>query len=224
MKPMSPGDEERITRWIDGELDDAQIADFLASHPELRAERAAAHGVRDLLRRELESGGKMPFPDFFNRQIQRHIEEEAELEARRKAYTQIPQAGFFSWFTFTRNIAGAALLVLIGVFIGKAFFDSRAAGSQVVNTYAPDPSVAATLFYSKPANATVLVLDGLSAFPAAREITGHSTAGYTPRSGGLVPTLYSEDDAATAYVLVKDHRDLAVVREVEIPAASRRSL
>ena len=220
---MNPKDEERITRWIDGELDESEVEDLLAAHPELREAREAALETGRLLRKELETGDRIPFPDFFNRQVQRHIEDEQALEERKKAYAEIPEANFFSWFNFSRNLAGAALLVLIGVFIGKAFFDSRRLGSEIVYTYAPDPSVTATMDYNADANATVLLLDGLSAIPAAREITGHRTAGYIPRSGGLVPTLYSADNPRTAFVLVKDHRDVPTVREVAVPSRSRRS-
>jgi hypothetical protein len=219
---MNPKDEERITRWIDGELDESEIEDLLAAHPDLREAKEAALETGRLLRKELETGDRIPFPDFFNRQVQRHIEDEQALEERKKAYEEIPEADFFSWFTFTRNLAGAALLVLVGVFIGQAFQDSRSGGTEIVYTYVPDPAVTATMDYSADANATVLLLDGLSPIPAAREITGHRTAGYMPNPGGLLPTLYSADDSKTAFVLVKDHNDIPSVREVQVSPPSLR--
>ena len=214
---MKPEDEEKITRWMDGELTDADVEDLLAAHPELNREKTAAQEMGDLLRRELEDGEDIPFPDFFNRQIQRHIEEEQELEERKKAYEGMPEESFFSWFTFSRNIAAAALLVLLGVFIGKAFFDSRTGASQIVNTYTPDPAVTATMYDSKPANATVLVLEGLSAIPSETPITGHQTASYMPDSGGLVPTLYSVNGTGPALVLVKDEQEIPTIYEVDLP-------
>ena len=220
---MNPNDEEKITRWIDGELDESEVADLLEAHPELREAKEAALETGRLLRNELESGDKIPFPDFFNRQVLRHIEDEQALAERKKAYEDVPEATFFSWFSFTRNFAGAALLILIGVFIGKAFHDSQGGGSEIVYTYAPDPSVTATMAYNEDANATVLLLNGLNAIPSAREITGHQTAGYTPKPGGSVPTLFSANsDSRTAFVLIKDHRDIPIIREVDVTASSLR--
>lgn len=214
---MKPDDEAKITRWIDGELDDAEVAELLAAHPELRREKEAARKLGKLLREELETGEKIPFPDFFNRQIQRHIEEEQELEERKKAYEGIPEAGFFSWFTFTRNVAGAALLVLLGVLIGKAFFDSRVTGSEIVYTYAPDPAVNATQYYSKSANATVLELEGLAAIPADEVITGNRTASYQPADDFGMTTLYSASASEPALILVTDGNHIPAIYEVDPP-------
>lgn len=221
---MKPDDEQRITRWIDGELDDADVENLLAEYPELRQEKAAAREMRDLLRSELETGDKIPFPDFFNRQIQKHIEEEQELEARKKAYQAIPEKDFFSWFVFSRNMAAAALLVLLGVFIGKAFFDSRAGGSQIVDTYTPDPSVQAVQYFNSDANATVLELKGLEAIPADSPITGHRTANYVPDSNYGITTLFSSSSSEPSYLIVTDGNEVPTIYEVEIPLASRTHL
>ena len=79
------------------------------------------------------------------------------------------------------------------------------------------------MYDSKPANATVLVLEGLAAIPSDVPITGVQTASYTPHSGGAIPTLYSATGTGPALVLVKDERDVPTLYEVDLPIGADRN-
>jgi negative regulator of sigma E activity len=212
---MNSSDEEKLTQWIDGEIDDAEVEELLAANPELRAEKEAARSLGKLLKGELKGGEEIPFPEFFNRQVHRFIEEERKIEEQQAAYADATEKTLFPWFHFWRNAAAAALLVLLGVFIGVAFFDSRETGSRIVSTYTPDPGVAAKLFYHDDAKATVLLLDGLQAIPASHEITGHQTANYRPGPGNYFSALFSTANEP-ALVLVKDGADIPHIYEVDL--------
>ncbi|MFV1994998.1 MAG: anti-sigma factor [Verrucomicrobiales bacterium] len=211
---MKPEDQEKLTRWIDGELEPAALEDLLARHPELRAEKKAAKEIGDSLRSEMESGERIPFPDFFNHQIQRAIEQERHPALRASAYEGMPSESFFSLFKLTRNLAAAALLVLLGVFIGSAIIDRGPDGTEIVTAYTPDPSVVAEVHYSADADATILLLEGLAAIPDDHDITKHHTASYRPGRGGLVTTLYSTNPGAPALVLVKGPGGSPTIYEV----------
>ncbi len=220
---MNPSDEEKLTRWIDGDLPDAEAEELLGRYPELRGEKEAAQKLAGLLKSELGKEQDIPFPDFFNHQIQRFIEEEKQSGAPHAAYGEATEKSLFPWFTFWRNLAAGAFLLLLGFFIGTAFLDTDGQeGSTVLSAYTPNPAVASKLFYSDAARATVLLLDGLQAIPASHTITGHDTANYRPGTSGMVPALYSVGKE-TAYVLVKDEAQIPTVYEVDLAVPPLRN-
>ena len=73
---MKSEEEEKITQWIDGELDDDQVRDLLDAHPELNDLKSSTNKAGNLLRQELPLEEKLPYPDFFNHRIQQRLSEE----------------------------------------------------------------------------------------------------------------------------------------------------
>ena len=211
---MKASEEELITRWIDGELEDADVRELLEKYPELRKEKARADEMREMLQKELETGEKIPYPDFFNHQIRRRIEEEKTAVSTSKDYEEMSEKQLFPWFTLSRNVAALALLVLVGIFIAVAYFDVRDHGTKIVSTYTPSPGVEATAFYSDQANASVLMLDGLKELPASYEIKGQQAMSYDPSADGSSITLYSKN-RHPVLVLIMDRFQVPSIYEID---------
>jgi len=183
---MKPTDEERITRWIDGELSDSDVADLLTADPELAAAKREATDLGDLLRQELkpDRAGDVPHADFFSHRLRERIVEEANAESSPSSagVSLREEAKILPLFTRMRFAAGLAFVVMLAAMIGHAVFttSSTAAGSEVVSTYTPDPDVIATTRYSDEAGATVIVLEGVEEVPTEQSIAGVFPDSYQP--------------------------------------------
>jgi negative regulator of sigma E activity len=196
---MKPEEEERITRWIDGELPDSEVEDLLAAHPELREAKSQSEALGNLLRKELDTGEKIPYADFFNHQLLKRIEEETEAPASTAAEREALAESMFPRFTFFKKFAAFAAIGVAAVFAILFFVNVQVGGSEIVSTYTPDPRLEATSFYSDEANATVLLIEGLEEIPAQREVTGVQAVGYIPQDNRSHFTL---DSAAGQPLLV----------------------
>lgn len=179
--PLPEPSEELITRWIDGDLSGNELANFeqsIASEREIYdAMRAEAQDVALLLKANFASSQEPPYPDFFNSQIQKHIRDNMGAEAAVESKTSL-KSQIWSWFSSPFTLAAAAAVALLIVAIRPA---SSGEGSTLVSSlYSPNPDVAASSYYSKDADATVIVLDGLESIPDEREIRGKDIATYAP--------------------------------------------
>ena len=70
--------EELLIRWMDGGMTGAErleLEPYLASHPELEAEREAFLTMRNELRAAVPASVEPPYPDFFNAHLERLIRE-----------------------------------------------------------------------------------------------------------------------------------------------------
>jgi hypothetical protein len=85
--------------------------------------------------------------------------------------------------------AAAAVVALVWVTL-RPMEDDQA--SFVISSYAPNPSVQARTFHSDEANATVLMLEGLTALPPDRKIVGHQVFRSETDQGVATTTLFSE--------------------------------
>ena len=186
--PFSPDDEARITRWIDGELDDEAVADLLSAHPDLVEEKNRALELGDLLHRELapEREAEVPYADFFSHRVRQRIldgeQDEEDAQASERA-TLRDEAEYLPLFTRLRHAAGLAFVVMLVGILTYAWFSPSTTppfGSEVVSTYAPDPSVTATTRYDSEAEATVIELEGLAEIPVAQSIAGVFPGSYQP--------------------------------------------
>lgn len=198
-------DEENLIRWLDGEMDAAEKARFearLQAEPALNAEAMKMKQLTGMLKEHLPQPGDIPNPDFFNAQIQRSIEEMRQTE-RRVAKPELEHRGVLGWLRMPWLIAGASAVIAL-----FAVMSPRSSGgsSEIVRTYAPDPSVQVRVVAAPEANATVLMLDGLPELPAATPLVGfkvHRTES-DPRSS--LTTLFAEDDRVLV-VLASDARN-----------------
>jgi hypothetical protein len=188
---MKPQDEERITRWIDGDLSDSDVEDLLAAHPELLDAKSQSKSLGNLLRKELDSGEKIPYADFFNHQLMKRIEDDAEAPASTPAEKEALAEAMFPRFMFFKKFAAFAAIGVAAVFAIILFVSVQDSGSAIVSTYTPDPKLEAKTFFSDEANATVLLIEGLDEIPAQREVTGVQAVGYVPHDGASHFTLYS---------------------------------
>jgi len=183
---MKPTDEERITRWVDGELGDSDVADLLAADPDLANARREAGELGDLLRQELkpDRNTDVPHADFFSHRLRERIVEEANADPTNASVgvSLREEAQILPLFTRMRFAAGLAFVIMVAAMIGHAILtsSSTALGSEVVSTYTPDPDVTATSRYSDEAGATVIVLEGVTEVPTEQSIAGVFPDSYQP--------------------------------------------
>jgi negative regulator of sigma E activity len=188
----TPPDETQIVRWLDGEMDASEKSAFdamLAQDPELRAEMESLSQLGDTLRKNLPIERDLPHADFFNSQIQVRISQEEMQQAREESRTPVRRS-WFSGFRLPWVLATAAAVVAL---VAVTFRPGGAEqASFVLSSYAPNPSVQARTFHSDEANATVLMLDGLTALPPDRKIVGHQVFRSETDQEVATTTLFSE--------------------------------
>lgn len=204
----TPDHIERITRWLDGAMSDAEktaFQDELQADAALRAEVSALDELGAQVRAHAKIERPVPNADFFNSQIQERISSLQRIDERRKS----PARGASSWFGWLRTpwAVAAAALVALGVFVALRADRPQ---TQVVSLYVPNPAVKASVDYNTAADATVLTLDGLSAFPDDKSISGlqvhHSDADPEVAS----TTLY-DADGKVLLVMATDARNRPVL-------------
>jgi len=166
MKPF----EEQFTAWVDGELTDAELAEFekrLAEHPEAVEEKDAALQIGKLLRGH-PTAPRLGNPDFFNHQLMRRIAAETArpVEKKHAFFWSIPG---FAW-------AGAFCLI-ISLVLFKTTIPDRATVEkksnyfvQIVESWPTNSNVSASTVYSDENDVTVLWLDGLDYIPATNDL------------------------------------------------------
>jgi len=195
--------EELITRWIDGELDGDTREEFdalMADDPEFCEQiRSEAEGIGRTLRSEMSAEVELPYPDFFNSQIQKRIRQQDNAvvpgHARGSASVLWWLRSPFTW--------GAAALFMVLLLTRN---DDRVGGngSYVVSTYAPDPRVSVERAeYDDDAQATVIMLTGLEPIPDDVEVRGRDITSYEPagpRGGGRFYT----GDTQLVYIMETD--------------------
>ena len=205
----TPPDENQIVRWLDGEMDEAEKAVFLAAldaDPGLRAEMESLRGLGQVLRQNIPATREVPHADFFNSQIQVRIAQEGMDRVR----SGTSSAGGLGWFEWLRapwfSAAATALVALLAFAIWHQRQGAPSESSEVLSTYAPNPKVQVRSFHSDEAQATVLLLDGLSPVPADRKIAGHRVHRSETDQRVATTTLFSED-GHVLLVLAKDAGD-----------------
>ena len=155
--------EEKWTAWVDGELDEAERAEFEASlddRTSAEAERQQALKLGALLKEQLQPRA-MGNEEFFNYQLRERILAESGLAPRRARE---------SWWTIRRLLwSGATSLAIFAV---CAFFLMREKPAQDQSQYLTqilnarvDPNVSpdatVSIFQTKKDRVTVLWIDGL---------------------------------------------------------------
>lgn len=170
-------DEETLARWVDDELDAASTATvdaWASAQPEWLARREQARRLTPILRGTLPAAEEPPYADFFNARINREIAREA-VPIAPAAPVIAPAAGFWNWFLPATAVAGMALCFWVGTRVGPAPAAAVAgpeltAVDAVPVVYTPEKGVKAAYYSSSPADAMVIVLDGVAAIPDSFEI------------------------------------------------------
>jgi hypothetical protein len=160
--------EEKWTAWVDGELDEAERAEFEASlddRASAEAEKQQALKLFALLKEQLQPRA-MGNEEFFNYQLRERILAESGLAPRRARE---------SWWTIRRLLwSGATSLAIFAV---CAFFLMREKPAQDQSQYLTqilnarvDPNVSpdatVSIFQTKQDRVTVLWVDGLKSLPS----------------------------------------------------------
>jgi hypothetical protein len=160
--------EEKWTAWVDGELDEAERAEFEASlddRTSAETEKQQALKLGALLKKQLQPRA-MGNEEFFNYQLRERILAESGLAPRRARE---------SWWTIRRLLwSGATSLAIFAV---CAFFLMREKPAQDQSQYLTqilnarvDPNVSpdatVSIFQTKQDRVTVLWVDGLKSLPS----------------------------------------------------------
>ena len=160
--------EEKWTAWIDGELNEAERAEFEAALEDRAAaetEKQQAHKLGALLKEQLQPRA-MGNEEFFHHQLLERITAEVKVPAPELCE---------SWWTIRRLLwTGASSLAVFAVCLFFVLRQEQAPDqsqylTQILNARV-DPSVSpyatVSIFQTKQDRVTVLWVDGLKALPS----------------------------------------------------------
>lgn len=172
-------DEERLALWVEDELDattQSAVDAWAATQPEWLERRELARQMKSLLRGALPATEEPPYAEFFNARIAREIEREAAAASPVTPVT--PTVGspgkLWRWFLPATAVAGMALCFWAGTRVAPepAMVHNPpppAVPAPLPVLYTPEKGVKADYFASEPADAMVIVLDGVAAIPDSFE-------------------------------------------------------
>lgn len=166
-------DEELLALWVDDALEGAAAAEidaWASAQPEWLERREQARQVRPWLASGLPAVEEPPYAEFFNARIAREI-------AREPGGAVAPSFGgggrFWRWFLPATAVAGMMLCFWAGTRLAPApvvAAPEPVPGTPAPYLYTPEKGVKAAYFSSEPAEAMVIVLDGVAAIPDSFEI------------------------------------------------------
>ncbi len=164
--------EEKWTAWIDGKLDEQELAEFKASLPDLRAaemEKEEALKLGNFLRQELGLP-KMANEEFFHHQLRNEIARDLpQPGARESSPTRA------SWWSIGRLAwAGTASLAVFAVCTFFVMREENVGGqsaylTQIINARVDpevSPNATISMFETKEDKVTVLWVEGLQTLPS----------------------------------------------------------
>ncbi len=164
--------EEKWTAWIDGELNEAERAEFEASLDDPRAaqaERDHALKLGTLLKEQLQPRA-MGNEEFFHHQLRTRIERETGQPA--PLATPQPRE---TWWTIPRLLwTGAASLAVFAVCTFFVMREKQTAGqsqylTQILKAQVDpgvNPYATVSIFQTNQDRVTVLWVDGLKSLPS----------------------------------------------------------
>jgi hypothetical protein len=165
-------DEELLALWVDDALDGppaAEIEAWAAARPEWLERREVARRLTPVLRSGLATAD-LPYPEFFNARIAREIAREAGGAVSPMA---VRPGSLWRWFLPATAVAGMVLCFWAGTKMVGAPADAApgpVAAAPAPYLYTPEKGVKAAYFASEPADAMVIVLDGVAAIPDSFEV------------------------------------------------------
>jgi hypothetical protein len=188
-------DEERLALWVEDELDatsQAAVDAWVATQqPEWLERREIARQMKALLRGSLPASEEPPYSEFFNARIAREIERESAdaapvAPAAAAAVAPMVQAPgrTWRWFLPATAVAGMVLCFWAGTRITPPAVNVTGTSPIVPVAapvlYTPEQGVKADYFASAPADAMVIVLDGVAAIPDSFEVPETASTGDGP--------------------------------------------
>ncbi|QIF05386.1 hypothetical protein [Roseimicrobium sp. ORNL1] len=204
---MKTPDDQLLGRWLDGELTPEETARFeamMAADPALREEAQSMKKMGEAIRAHVTMEREVPHADFFNSQIMEHITAEQQAEQRAKTGSKATaSAGWLDWLRTPWVYAGAAAVLVAGFFLLQNRPLSTDGHTQILSLYAPSATVKATASYNADADATVLMLDGLEAIPADRNVAGFNVH-HSENDAQMATTTLFDDHGGVLLVMSKD--------------------
>jgi hypothetical protein len=200
----TPPDDQLLARWLDNELSAEERTRFeamLAADPALREEAESMKKLGEALRANVTLEREVPHADFFNSQIQEVIAAEQRAQER---VAKAGATGATSWFDWLRTpwaLTGAAAVLTLGFFLMRD--DEIGARTEILSLYAPSTNVQAAVSYNEDAQATVLMLTGLDAIPAERNVTG-ITVHHSESDPEIATTTLFDKDGSVLLVMTTD--------------------
>lgn len=165
-------DEELLALWVDDALEGAAAAEidaWASAQPEWLERREQARLVRPWLASGLPAVEEPPYAEFFNARIAREVARES-----RGAVAPSYGAGrFWRWFLPATAVAGMMICFWAGTRLAPAPLVTAPEPVPEMTApylYTPEKGVKAAYFSSEPAEAMVIVLDGVAAIPDSFEI------------------------------------------------------
>jgi len=196
-------EEELITRWIDGELNDQDETDFnklYDSNPDIFDSFKEDSGkYKQVFRDHYESEKEVPYGDFFNSQIKKKILEENCSTSMPSSFLSDMIQWIKSPFTWSAVALSFCLIVFFNIPSESGF-----SGGTIVSTYSPDASVSiVSAEFNEEANATVIVLEGLEPVPNETDFSGNHIVSYDRQGPPGFVQFYNKNDKLV-YILETD--------------------
>jgi hypothetical protein len=189
-------DETLLARWLEDDLDGAELAAFereIAGNAGLSAERERVRAMRRDIAAVLPAAEEPPYPDFFNSRIERAIREQS-------GHAVAPVIRRPAWRVFwmpATAVAGMALAFWLGtqavprqeiVVAPQPAPPVEVAAAPEPGLYTPERGVDAEWFASEEAEATVIVLEGVDAIPDSLDFSETvSVSGDSQGMAGVKP-------------------------------------
>lgn len=172
--------EEDVTRWLDGVLDEPgrrNLDATAAADPELAALRDSSREIRGLLRGHCPAELDVAGPELFMHQLARRLDAAGTSTPVPQPATgpvPAPRPAESTWVRWLAPLAAAAAVVVLGsVVLHRSRPDSPSAAPGVLlSSYAPDPNINVDARYVEEEDAVVFVLDGLPPIKDSNEVAG----------------------------------------------------
>jgi len=166
-------DEELLALWVDDALKGpsaAEVDGWASTRSEWLERREQARQIAPLLKSGLPASEEPPYAEFFNTRIAREISREAGGAV---APTFSRTRSLWRWFLPATAVAGMAFCFWAGTRMVPApaiAAPDPVAAPLAPYLYTPEKGVKAAYFASEPADAMVIVLDGVAAIPDSFEV------------------------------------------------------
>ena len=181
-------DETLLALWVEDELDatsQAAVEAWTAAQPEWQERRELARQMKGLMQANLPATEEPPYGEFFNARIAREILR-GEAPAAPVAPTVTAPGKSWRWFLPATAVAGMVLCFWAGTRVVPAPAVVQAPPPPVLAPapvlYTPEKGVKAAYFTSEPADAMVIVLDGVAAIPDSFEVPDTASAAGRPEA------------------------------------------
>ena len=166
-------DDELLALWVDDALEGpaaAEVDAWASTQPEWLERREQARQIAPLLKCAFPAAEEPPYAEFFNTRIAREIARESGGAV---APTFSRSRSLWNWFLPATAVAGMVFCFWAGTRMVPAPMVAApdpVAAPPAPYLYTPEKGVKAAYFASAPAEAMVIVLDGVAAIPDTFEV------------------------------------------------------